>query len=340
LRHLIVNTIYYAGTPSEFITVGGIRYTNTSGPNGVYLHKGDAFMWDRLAQTTTTTPVSPESMGRAGIIVANIFFFMCTCQSIGILVAMFYALRERKRLRGLRSDLEGVSQASARVDEKHTVHRRRRTIYYATYTFTGTHPEFGPFRAQNSVSIAHGLYESLQVGGRVIVHYTEADPENCGLAYDVHNAVKKKPSCIIFGCVCSFVWIAGFAALPIYFVGYNLVHMQLLFAALTGLIALGAAACNTGMCFCLQALFRLGGGNMSIHYGADVEMTAQPTVVSPHAAVPVQVQPMVVQTAVAVAVPVQPVMVPQMAVAVAVPVNAVPSGLPQANATGPPSVML
>ena len=121
-----------------------------------------------------------------GMVLGGMFYFMCTWSMIGSLVSLLYDCRETWKLRRLHRDNKAVTQVDATVTNKRP--------YYLDFTFTGTHPDHGPFRViRKKLGIEESLYEELKVGGSVPVCYSDADPKNChALEHYVSEARNEK----------------------------------------------------------------------------------------------------------------------------------------------------
>ena len=121
-----------------------------------------------------------------GMVFGGLFYFMCTWSMIGALIQNLFFCRETWRLRRLHRDNKGVTQVDATVTNKRP--------YYLDFTFTGTHPDHGPFRViRKKLGIEESLYEELKVGGSVPVCYSDADPKNChALEHYVSEARNEK----------------------------------------------------------------------------------------------------------------------------------------------------
>lgn len=197
-----------------------------------------------------------------GMVFGGLFYFMCTWSMIGALISNLYYCRETWRLRRLHRDNKGVTQVDATVTNK-------RPECYLNYTFTGTHPDHGPFRVtRKDLGIEESLYEELKVGGSVPVCYSDADPKNCALEHYISKARNEKHT-HLYGVVgFLLVVVAAIAAVTIWILHGCISAMNLPVTIFVGSICLVAMSvgfgygCNT----CCS-----GRKKLIIRYGEDVE---------------------------------------------------------------------
>ena len=263
---------------------------NMSSLNGVHLEKGGVVELS-TGQTSLGHPTTTTGSEDSWFIikVCGIAYFVCTAPVIGGLFACIIPLRKRRRLRRLYPKYDGVTQVDATVTNKRTVPRQKRTSYYLTYTFTGTHPDHGPFRMtrQDFDINDKRLFDCLKVGGSVHVYYHGVDPENCAPVHYINEMRNKKTT----GCVAcfstisladilyrlGFAWLLGISNLPFYFIYVNLAAGNYSMGALAGILALASLALGVGLGYGVQQIYlhsrrKFVNNNLIIQYEEDIEV--------------------------------------------------------------------